>query len=312
MRHRAMQVAPKARNAPEPGPSGSSIFAGVAGSSASFRWHGERMHYRCAGDGPSIVLVHAPDIGGCCVEWRRNIDSLAAHHTVFAVDLPGYGLSEIQPRAYTAETYIQFLGDFIRVLGGPGTTAIGCHLSASYLVHAAIRWPTLIDKLVLVAPTGLSTHRRPLLGSSTFQMLKLPGLSNALYGSTTTRFGILEHLQEGIYENETHAGPHAVDTRYFVCHRPNADYTERSRQAGLQNIEIRDQLRRLRQPTMLAWGRFATSPPLSEAEEFKRLCRSAELTVFEHSAIAVHEEESVRFNQMALRFIDAPSPVAVL
>src|ERR1051325_7068951 len=125
---------------------------------------------------------------------------------------------------------MQFLGDFIRVLGGPGTTVVGCLLSASYLVHAAVSWPELIDRLILIAPAGLGTYKRPLLGYSTYQVLKFPGISNALYGSTTTRFGILEHLQQNIYENEAHSGPHAVDTRHFVCHRPNADYTERSRQ----------------------------------------------------------------------------------
>jgi hypothetical protein len=46
---------------------------------------------------------------------------------------------------------------------------------------------------------------------------------------------------------------------------------------------------------------------MSEAEEFKRYCRHAEISVFEHSGVAVHEEESVRFNQMALKFVDAGS-----
>src|SRR5205085_9463293 len=119
---RAIRFVPRAGHQPsQDGASGASIFAGTPGTSASFRWHGERMHYRCMGDGSPLILVHAPDVGASCVEWRRNIEAFAAHYTVYAVDLPGYGLSDIHKGTYTTDLYIEFLSDFMRVLTGPGT-----------------------------------------------------------------------------------------------------------------------------------------------------------------------------------------------
>src|SRR6266481_605328 len=142
----------------QPAASGASILEGMPGTSASFRWHGERIHYRCMGFGPPLLLVHSPDIGGSCVEWRHNVEALSAVYTVYAVDLPGYGLSDIHKGAYGAELYIGFLTDFVRVLTGPGTHVIGSVLGASYLVHVAERWPTLLGSMVLVAPGGISSH----------------------------------------------------------------------------------------------------------------------------------------------------------
>src|SRR5437899_12866716 len=111
MAHRATRLVPRARSAAEKEQeaTGESIFMGVPGISASFRWHGQRIHYRCAGDGPPLVLVHAPDVGACCAEWRRNMEALSHAFTVFAVDLPGYGMSTIEHRPYTADLYIRYL-----------------------------------------------------------------------------------------------------------------------------------------------------------------------------------------------------------
>ncbi len=61
----------------------------------SSRWleiDGLRIHYQTAGSGPPLVLLHGLLGGSFC--WRHNLESLAQQHTVFAVDLPGHGLSD--------------------------------------------------------------------------------------------------------------------------------------------------------------------------------------------------------------------------
>jgi pimeloyl-ACP methyl ester carboxylesterase len=300
---RSVKLSPKGISSDEAAVSGASILEGMPGTSASFRWHGERIHYRCMGFGPPLILIHSPDVGGSCVEWRHNIEALAAVYTVYAIDLPGYGLSDIHKGSYNAEMYIRFVADFIRVLSGPGTHAIGCVLGASYLVHAAARWPALLGKLALIAPAGISTHRPGGVLGSAFHALKLPGLSSAVFGNGTSRFAILEHLQEDVYADESLAGPHAVDTRYWVSHRPFAESVESSRVSGLQNIDIRHCMKKVRNPVMLVWGRHAIRPPLSDADAFKQVHPKAKLAVFEKSALAPYEEEWVRFNHTMLDFL---------
>ena len=64
---------------------------------------------------------------------------------------------------------------------------------------------------------------------------------------------------------------------------------------------------RLRHGAVLAAGvrRNAVRPAIAEADLFRSKCPHADLIIFERSAIAPHEEEWVRFNQIALEFFQA-------
>ena len=53
---------------------------------------GRRVHYRRAGSGPPLVLLHA--LGESSYSWTRVLPALATGHTVIAPDLPGFGDSE--------------------------------------------------------------------------------------------------------------------------------------------------------------------------------------------------------------------------
>ncbi len=52
---------------------------------------GRRLHYLKSGAGPAVILVHGLLGGSFC--WRFNIEALAERFTVYALDLPGLGLS---------------------------------------------------------------------------------------------------------------------------------------------------------------------------------------------------------------------------
>src|SRR5260370_42522064 len=54
-----------------------------------------KIRYRTVGSGPPLVLLHGLLGGSFC--WRHNLASLGQQHTVFALDLPGHGLSDAPP-----------------------------------------------------------------------------------------------------------------------------------------------------------------------------------------------------------------------
>lgn len=55
-------------------------------------WHGKEIVWRHIGDGPPLVLLHGGH--GSWLHWIRNIEELAARHTVWLPDLPGNGESD--------------------------------------------------------------------------------------------------------------------------------------------------------------------------------------------------------------------------
>ena len=69
-------------------------------------WHGpdgHRLYYEDTGRGDTVVLL--PGWGGSIIELSRLRAALSPGFRVIAVDLPGSGRSQPQPRSYTASYY---------------------------------------------------------------------------------------------------------------------------------------------------------------------------------------------------------------
>src|SRR2546421_5239705 len=72
------------------------------------------LHYRTAGDGPPLVLVHG--YGGASSWWCRNIEPLAEQRRGYAPDLGGFGRSWPQHHFSLERT----VGCLVSSVQGPG------------------------------------------------------------------------------------------------------------------------------------------------------------------------------------------------
>lgn len=286
----------------------------VAGESEWYRWHGLKIHYRTIGSGPPIVFLHAVDVGASCAEWRKNLSDTAAAFTCYAVDLPGFGQSDVPQDSLRSDLYVRFVQDFLFFVSKkhPETSAVGVvasGASAAYAAVVAARQPTLIDRLVLVAPTGLSACNPHPFGVLAFHALGLP-LVSSLSAAVDSRSGILEHLQKDVYGDDIRASMNEADARYWVAHRPGADRVERARIASVLNVSLHAVIPKVKQPVLLLWGRRAKCPPVDDVEAWKDLHPRTLVSVFEQSALCPHAEEPGKFNEAALDFLSRDLYVA--
>ena len=103
------------------------------------------------GDGPVMLLVHG--LGGAHLNWMSVAPQLAAHHRVYALDLPGFGRSPLAGRRSTIAANVDLLTRSITRLVARAdrrswaTRWAACSRSGWQRVH-----PTLVDALVLVDP----------------------------------------------------------------------------------------------------------------------------------------------------------------
>jgi 2-hydroxy-6-oxonona-2,4-dienedioate hydrolase len=107
-----------------------------------------------AGSGPVMVMCHGG--AGSHTHWARNIDALAAHFTVRALDLPGYGDSDPTNKDYTAAEYVAAAAPKI-----DGLTAdverfhlVGFSFGGALSAGIAAALGERVEKLTLVAPGG--------------------------------------------------------------------------------------------------------------------------------------------------------------
>src|ERR671928_1202819 len=113
----------------------------IGGEEGWFDWHGHRIFYTRRGRGAPLLLVHSVHAAASSFEWRSNVDALAQSHTVYTIDLLGFGMSERPDVRYSARLYISLLGDFVRYVIGAPCTLIGSSLSAAYAAVLGARDP---------------------------------------------------------------------------------------------------------------------------------------------------------------------------
>ncbi|CAM01506.1 pimeloyl-ACP methyl ester carboxylesterase [Saccharopolyspora erythraea NRRL 2338] len=115
--------------------------------------NGLRMHYRRAGEGPGLVLLHGwPQTGHC---WRRVVPELARTHTVIAPDLRGYGRTDKPRGGYDKRTMAADVSALVEALGFTSVQVVG-HDRGARVAH---RWgldrPGQVERLAVldIVPT---------------------------------------------------------------------------------------------------------------------------------------------------------------
>ena len=94
---------------------------------------GVNIHYVCGGSGPPLVLVHGLG-SSAAVEFYYNLEPLAAHHRVLAIDLPGFGKSDKPMLQYTIELFVKAVRDLMRSEGLERAAVMGVSFAGWLLV----------------------------------------------------------------------------------------------------------------------------------------------------------------------------------
>jgi len=100
---------------------------------------GRRVHYRRAGKGPAVLLVHQSPRSSA--EFIPLIERWAEHFTVIAPDTPGFGQSDPLPGEPEIGDFADALLALLQALGIERTGAYGFHSGGVILASALARQP---------------------------------------------------------------------------------------------------------------------------------------------------------------------------
>jgi pimeloyl-ACP methyl ester carboxylesterase len=276
----------------------------IGGDEGEFEWRGQRVAYTKRGNGPPLLLLHAVHAAASSYEWRRIVDPLAADHTVYTIDLLGFGRSARPGGRYSARLYIGLIGDFAaRVIGQP-CTLIATSLTAAYAIVLGARDPARFPLLVLVGPTGLSRlHEDASTGGDTARLaFEMPIVGTALFNGLVSHRSIRYWL-ERVYADDSLVTDELVEAYFRTAHQPGAKHAPAAFVAGHLNLDVRRALRRLGQPALLVWGEQSHEAPLEEARAFLAVKPDLELAIFDHAGDLPHDEQPVEFVETVRAFL---------
>ena len=146
----------------------------------------ERWPVAVLGQGPPLLLLHGFDSSH--LEFRRLAPLLAEQHQLFIPDLYGFGFT---PRpvgaAYNPEVVLQHLELLLEAVlqrsGARAVGLIGASMGGAAAMELARRRPDQVERLLLLAPAGLSGRPMPvppLLDQLGARFLGLPAIRSGL------------------------------------------------------------------------------------------------------------------------------------
>lgn len=227
------------------------------------------LRFWSAGDGPrTVLLLHG--LGSSVEEWLLALPPLSERFRVYALDLPGHGLSDKPDVRYTPGFYADAVRDFLRSQGADTVSLVGRSLGGAVCAELAATHPELCERLVLLAPPGLGRELAlslrlltvPLLGE---YLTRRPRRSAGTPGSRPAWKG---RLPADVADALTRM---REQTRTLPAARRALLRTLRE-SAGIRGIRpavlrrAREHLRRIRAPTLLLWGDRDPVVPIAHGE----------------------------------------------
>ena len=153
-----------------------------------------RFHYLQTGSGPPLVLIP----GGTLwfYSYRKIIPALAHHFTIYAVDMPGQGYTEVSAKnfRYDLQAMSGALGSFMDALRLPRAAVAGHSWGGAIALYFAERNPRRVTRLGLIDAPGLKDPP-PL----TFRLLEFP-LIGEMIGKLMNR----SFYERGLHDTFVH------------------------------------------------------------------------------------------------------------
>jgi pimeloyl-ACP methyl ester carboxylesterase len=168
---------------------------------------GTRLRYLKAGSGPALILLHT--VRTQLDHFQFVIPKLVHAFTVFAIDMPGMGWSDITPVASYAEPALRrAIVEFVTTLGLGDVTLAGesmgatVSLTASTELEGRVRrilafntydYPEGVSRANLVASIYIGGARLPAIGSLVAGMENKPALGMVLRGGLVDGSKLPDH-----------------------------------------------------------------------------------------------------------------------
>ncbi|AMO93007.1 alpha/beta hydrolase fold family protein [Collimonas fungivorans] len=248
---------------------------------------GANIRYYDIGSGPVLVLVHG--LGSSAKgDWGQVMLALAQNHRVLALDQLGFGNSDKPQIDYGIQTWVDFLGEFLRQSQVSDFTLIGESLggwiSAQYTIQALrgiAAGPSLglpkPARLVLSDSAGLHTTMKRLSASP-------PPGKPAIVGASLAGE---KQLLASVFHSPSYQTDQALrDGLAWSLAKGDTWAIRAVRNPALLDETVDNKLGAIKIPTLVIWGEHDNLLPLKDGRYFASKIGGAELKIIPGSGHA--------------------------
>lgn len=249
--------------------------------------HNLNIHYYRGGpaSGETLVLLHG--FAADKDNWLRFSRPLTQDYRVIALDLPGFGDSDLPQGSYDVGTQAERLADILDELGVQQAHVLGNSMGGQIAALFAARYPERVRSLALFANAGIDSPHR----SELYQLLT-SGSPNPLVVKQPHDFDKLLHFVfvEPPYLPES--------LKRYLGERAMAKathYDQVFKQLVERPVPLAPELPKIQAPTLLLWGRQDRVLDVSSIEVMQPLLNKPNVVIMDnvgHAPMLERPEES--------------------
>jgi len=254
---------------------------------------GNKIRYLESGNSKkTLVLIHG--LGASAERWDQVIPLFADEFRVVVPDLIGFGYSDKPLVDYTTEFFSEFLEKFLIAAGIKQPNLIGSSLGGQIIAEYATSHSQEIQKLVLVAPSGVMKKSTPALDAY---------IMAALYPNEQSAKNAFE-LMEGSGKNVNEKIVNGFVERMRL---PNAKLAFMSTLLGIKNSElVMSKLKTISVPTLIIWGSNDPVIPIQNADSFVSTIQDCRFFRMDGCGHTPFVQNPYLFASKVLEFLNGP------
>ena len=239
---------------------------------------GTKLRYIKSGKGPVLVLLHT--LRTQLDLFEKVVPELSKHFTVYALDYPGHGYSDIPQTRYDAAFFTAAVEGFLDKLDFRDVTLAGVSIGGSVALIIAARRNPRVARVVAINPydyaRGRGMGRAGLFGAFVTYAALVP-----VIGETVMRLRnslIMDAVLRGGVADANNIPPALLKEMYLVGNRPEhyRGFLSLLRNAESWDTATKD-YGRIQMPILLIWGDQDWARPV-EREHDRMLIAGVEMT----------------------------------
>jgi 4,5:9,10-diseco-3-hydroxy-5,9,17-trioxoandrosta-1(10),2-diene-4-oate hydrolase len=258
--------------------------------------NGYRIHYLDEGEGEVVMFLHGSGPGASGhSNFKGNYPALVeAGYRCLVPDHIGYGFSDKpDDRDHPLEFFVECMIQTLDCAGVDRCTLVGNSLGGAVALGMALEHPERVDRLILMAPGGLSELH---------EYQQMPGMQKvfAVFGSgePVTPEVMKDLFATGLMHNPAHATDELVAERMQVMEIMNGHVM-----ATMQIPVLTERLGELDCPVLGFWGLDEQMMPENGIMAMAKNIRQLRLVLVSECGHWVMVEHESMFNRYCLDFL---------
>lgn len=252
------------------------------------------LYYEVHGDGPPLLLIAG--LASDSQSWGSALPALAEHFTVICPDNRGVGRSKPADAPVSIEKMADDCAALVRSLGYEKVHVLGHSMGGFVAQKMAVRFPELVDGLVLAGSGSKFSARNAALFSDAVETLERGAdpvlwFRNFFYWLFTPSF----FEQPGMLD---------AAVNYALTYPwPQETVSFRNQVEAVRNFDATADLPKITSPTLVLTGAEDLLFTPGESREFAARLPNAALEVIEGAAHSIHMEQGSEFVRATIEFL---------